>query len=351
MSARTLAIAEAVRNVRAAPLRSAIVAGICMLAGAGVAATTQLDLHHVVAADTAQYLAGASTLEVVARDGQPLDALRCHSLMRVDGVIAAGGVMSAESVRMAIEPEADVRLLTTTPGFPVASWPELQSAGPLSVVAASDLARSGLRAGDTVSVSSPSRPATLLHLDAVPQHLSTLGVDRMLLITDAPEGVVSSCLVLAEPASAAPLAALLSDYFDAPAHATPRFLPSALHLHPDQMLHARLSQYGWLIASALCGIALVGGWLARRAEFALYRLLGLPESALLAMFTTEFALLCLAPAQFGLILGTGTHALGSLAATNLGIDILRFDAVLLTLPALAMLILPRASVLATLKGR
>lgn len=353
MRAVPLGAAEATRNLLSTPLLSGILMSVCLLAGAGVGAATTVEVAQVSHAAHAQYLAGATAVEVVGEGGSPLDATRCHALIGVDGIVSSGGVMAAESVRLGTEPDADVRLLTATPGYPAAAWPELENMGPLSVIAASDLARSGLRSGGTVQISSPYLDVALLHVDAVPDEVSVTGADRLLVVTAPPRGVVANCLVLATPSAAPNVVALLTTYFGDGATMRQVLLPSALVTSPDELLHLRLSQYGWLIGGLLCAIALLGNWFARRDQFALYRLLGSSERLILVMLVVELACACLLPAQLGLVLGIGITAgpLDELVARSLFLDVLRFDAVLLMLPALAVLSLPRSSALSALRGK
>ncbi len=346
-----LGITEAFRNLRANIPLSTAIASICLIAGIGVSITTAFETQRAADSAQNQYLAGATVFEVVSRDSAPLDAVRCHSLMGVEGVLAAGGVMSWESVRIAIEPEADMRLVTTTPRFPGAAWPELASRTTPSIVAGSDLARSGLRDGDSLVVLSGGLPGKTIHVDAVPARAPTINADRLIVATAPPKGTVGSCLVLSRPPAAGYISSVLGDYFDAPANVAARLLPSDLAEDPETLLRTRLSQFGWAALAAVCAIVLLGNWFAHRGNIALYRLLGASEKELLWMLSTECAVVAIVPSQVGLMIGIGAQSLDQVVSTQLLLDIARFDLALLLLPPIALLCIPRKNLVSALKSR
>ena len=348
-----LATAEALRNLRTSALLTGALVLACASAGATVGLATASETSRIAEAARAQYLAGATVIEAIGPEGSRLAAIKCHALMGVDGILAAGGIMASESVRLGAEPDADLSLITVTPGYLAAAWPELQNFKPLSVVAGPDLARSGVRSEDYVEVHTLTQGRMLLRTDATPQHESTTGVDRVLALVSAPEGTVSSCLVLTRAGVTNNTTNYLSSYFGDGTSVRSALLPSTLVTSPDELLRSRLSQYGWLVSGLVCGIALLGFWFARRNEFALYRLLGLSEFSIVAMLMTELACLCLLPSQLGIVVGIafGAASVDDLVATSLVLDILRFDALLVMLPAIALTVAPRASILPALGGR
>jgi hypothetical protein len=101
----------------------------------------------------------------------------------------------------------------------------------------------------------------------------------------------------------------------------------------------------------VCLVVLMGFWLGRRRDYALYRLLGFAEPAIFAMLCVEWALMCAFPSQVGLIIGIGGLPLDPLVSQVLLVDLARFDAIVLALPGLGYLLLPRRSLLPSLLGK
>jgi hypothetical protein len=347
-----LGVAEAIRNLISSPTRSIVLAAGSVIIGAIIATATIVEVDQVVAVANQQEIAGAYAFEVVAPGGGAPDAKRCNALQNIDGVIAAGGVMATTDVRLDVQPDEDARILVVTPGYIAAAWSDLPDANRASVIAGSGFQNLGWQTGSVVryTVDGTGRIVST-RLDEITQHPSMLNDDRVLVQVAPPAGTVAVCLVRARADSATSVSEALRGSFGAGTSIQDVLIRSSLLSDPQQILDSRVSQLGWAFGAFVIAVLLIGGWVARRGEFALYRLLGFPDRGILAMLTVETIALGLIPAQLGALIGIGIHHLNPLVANALLLDWLRFDLLIVLIPLAGIAIIPRASLLATLKGR
>jgi hypothetical protein len=345
-----LAFDEVMRNLGSARRRTASLALVSVLIGATVALLTIVDMERISAINEQQYEAGSSAFQVVAPGGARADAVRCNAIQGITGVLAAGGIISADNVRLGVQPDADVSLLTVTPGFVAAAWPGLKSASGVSALAGSAYTALSWHRNTRVTYTNADGSPTVIRLDAVPSSRSMLGLDRVIIAVVPPATTVDTCLVLADPPARSAVAAAVRGWFGEGTSVQDVLVGSALVENPQALLDNRLSRFGWLAGGAAIALLLLGSWVARRAEFALYRLLGFRESGVLAMFVAEMALLALVPIQVGALVAIGSRHLEPLVASAFWLDWLRLDLLVIMIPLLGLAIVPRRSLLATLKG-
>jgi hypothetical protein len=351
-SLAALGVVEAVRNLVSSPTRTIVLAVGSVIVGAIIATATVVEVDRVVTVASQQEIAGAYAFEVVAPGGAAPAATRCNSLQNIDGVIAAGGVMATTGVRLDVQPDEDARILVVTPGYIAAAWPDLPDASKASVIAGSGFGNLGWQAGSVVHYTVDGTSSNVsTRLDDVTQHPSMLNDDRVLVQVAPPAGTVAVCLVRARADSAASVSQALRGSFGAGTSIQDVLIRSSLLSDPQQLLDSRVSQLGWAFGGLVIAVLLIGGWVARRGEFALYRLLGFPDRGILAMLTVETVALGLIPAQLGALIGIGIHHLDPLVANALVLDWLRFDLLIVLIPLAGISIIPRGSLLATLKGR
>jgi hypothetical protein len=257
--------------------------------------------------------------------------------------------MSAENVRLALQPDTDIRLLSVTPGFVAASWRELPASRQISVLAGSAFADFGWGRGAKILIRTASGTSGQLTLDAI-GGTSMLGYERVLVTVAPPAGTVDVCLVTANPESAASVAESLRGWFGDGTSVQDVLIRSGLVSDPQQLVKARISQYGWIAGGFAIVAIMLGGWAARRGEFALYRLLGFNEGAILAMLVIDTLILALIPAQLGSILAISASDIDALVTSAFLLDWIRFDLVMTLIPLIGIAALPRRSQLSTLKG-
>lgn len=346
-----LARDEVLRNLVSARVRTVAVLVMCGAIGASVTLATVTDVERVTRTVDQQYAAGSTVLEVVGPSGERVDAVRCHAIGSVGGVLAAGGVMDLTMVRLDVQPDSETRLLTVTPGYAQAAWPTLVEARTAAVVAGSDYRHLSWRAGDTVGFSEPGGAPTPVRLDAVASIRSVLGDERVVVSRAPPTGTVTSCLVLATPAARRAVARAVEGWFGDGTSVSDVFVRSDLVQDPQRLLDTRTSRFGWAFGGVALVVVALAQWVARRDEFALYRLLHVGDRGILAMLTFETVLLVLLPAQVGAAAALGSRPVGELLAVSLSLDVLRLVLVVTAAPVLGMLAVPRGSLLAALKGR
>lgn len=351
MTSFKLVFSETRRNFVSSPARTLTLVLMFLAVGAGVSAFTSGDTERIAAVAERQYRAGAFVYELVGPSGQRVDALKCDSLNSVEGVTAAGGVMARTLVSLQSQPDAQLRVLTVTPRFIAAAWPEVGATGSLSVFAGSSLHEQGIQAGAWVRYYTTQGESQLIHIDAVAQSQSVTGEERLLAEVAPPSGTVDSCLVLVAPPAALSAGQAFVGLFGPGTTVREVLLHSELVADPEELFASRLSQYGWLVGGVACAIILLGSWLGRRHEFALYRLMGFTESAIFVMLSIEAVLVCVLPGQLGIMIGFGSQALDPLTSQALIFDVARFDAAVLVIPAIGYVLLPRGSLLPALRGK
>jgi hypothetical protein len=344
-------MAEALRNLASSRLRSVGLAAVALVIGAAVALLTTIDVTRIATTATEQERAGAFSFQVVAPGGGRPDAKRCHEMNSIDGVLAAGGVMSTTVAKLDVQPDSDVRILTVTPGFIASVWSDLPSPRKYSAIAGSAFTQLGWNIGSTVAYTTSAGTEEAVTIDTIAATPSMLRLERVLVTTAPPTGTVEGCLVTASPKAAAAVGKLLQGWFGDGTSVQDVLIRSSLMSDPQQQLGARISQFGWLAGAFVIAAVLLGGWTSRRAEFALYRLLGFKERAILSMLIVDTLALAILPAQLGALIAIGARQLHPLVAAALTIDWLRIDLLVLLLPILGILSIPRRSLLGKLKGQ
>ncbi len=346
-----LGVEEAIRNLRSAMTRSLLIAATAGILGAGMMLLTLTEVRTVIAIDTRSAAAGAGLYTVAARDGEMLDALRCETAGGVDGIAAAGSSSMTAAISPALQPQTTARIAEVTPGMLRIVWPDLAFAEHSSVAVGVELASLGVRPGGTFGYRDESGADRHLRVDTVATSSSRLRGDTLLAVVAPPAGETTVCYVAAEPAATAAVRSLLASWFDRDVDIQEVIARSGLESDPQALLQARLGGFGWAIAAAMTMFVLLGAWWARRSEFALYRVSGLREAGMLAMFACETVVVGLLPAQLGAMIAVGIQPMEPLVAQAAILDLVRYDALLVLAPLIALLVLPRDALLDTLKGK
>jgi len=346
-----LALGEVLRNLASAPLRTAILVIVSTSIASVSTLATITDVNRASHAAQQQYAAGSTAFEIVGDSGSRIDAYRCHALNSQDGVTAAGGIMHSDLIHIGVQPDADTVVVTTTPGFIPAAWPTMIGARSASLIAGSYYQSLGWAPGSTFSYTPANGRPTLAHIDFVADSVSILGHDRIIAATAPPIGTVRSCIVLAQPQARNAVVQAIQGWFGPGTTITKVMVHSDLIQDPQVLFNSRVSRYGWAAAAAVLIATILSHWIARRSEFALYRLNHVSGRGILTMFTLEMLLLVLIPAQIGILIAIGIRPIDSLLATTLIFDILRLDLLVVLAPLIGLLAVPQRSLLATLKGQ
>lgn len=343
------------RNAAAHPGLSALAVSTAVVAALLTPALTAIEVGGIETRAAEQVRSGSTVLSITAKDRRPLSAARCEALAGIDGVVAAGGLIADDTAR-----EADgspLSLLRTTPGYPLVLWPSgtLRHDTSRSVVVGSLLGeRAGLHGvGELAGLTIAGATGTVLVDQVAAPSPRNPFVDRALVVTEPASSSVVECLVEAEPGARAGVEAVAVAWFPADLETTTApFLPGddsgdALH----EQVAGRLSRLGPPLGAMLCAIGLAASWLARRAEFALYRGLGISTARLLLALSVETALTTLV----GVLVGVGA-AVVVLPWTPLALHLAALDVggmvlLLAVLPVIGLAVLPRGNGWAALRGR
>ncbi|MCC6376384.1 MAG: hypothetical protein IT191_05135 [Microbacteriaceae bacterium] len=345
-----LAYSEVQRNFLASPVRTVVMVFVSIIVASSVALATVVDVNRIEQSKTQLESFGAHSFVLVAPGGKRPDAQRCQEAENIEGVRAAGGVMSTSFVRLSLQPDITVRNLTVTPGYIAAAWPNLPNAKTFSVAIGPGLSYLGLSPGSSIFYSNRVGRVATTRVDAVIEVVSVTGDDRVLLESAIPQGTVESCLVTAVPAASTNVSLTLRDWFGVGTSIQDVLNRSPLNTDPQLQYKVRFSQFGWAAGGFIFFAILLGFWVSRRNEFALYRLLGFSEVQVFAMLCFETFYLGLLPAQLGALMVIWTVTPEPFSLAVVALDLARLDLALLLVPVLAIMILPRRSILKTLKG-
>lgn len=347
----SLALNEVARNIKSAPVRSLIIFCVALCVGAGVSLSTITDVTRVTQAQDKLYISGSAVLILSGPNGDPVPAARCHAISAMDGVESAGGVMSTEMIRLSTLPSSNTRLRLVTPGYFAATWPTLPRAHQLSVVADVSHRDYGWTAGTNFRYTDSAGREHTAKVDAVAAHPDVEQSGRTIAAVSPPHGTVTSCNVLTKVESKQVVASALRGWFGEGTSLTDALMSSGLAADPQIMFSERLSKFGWILGGAVLTGLMVMHWVARRSEFALYRLNHVSSRGIVAMFALETLFLVLLPAQIGSMFAIGLNDFTPLLGTTVLLDVLRLDLVIVLIPLIGLLAVPKGSLLATLKGQ
>ncbi|KZX20778.1 FtsX-like permease family protein [Rathayibacter tanaceti] len=299
--------------------------------------------------------AGATVLSITGADRRPLPAARCEQLREVGGVVAAGGTIATSTLH---DPDGvAVSLLRVTAGYPTVVWPGpalRHDLGTSAVVGELLAARAGLHGPGALTGLAEGDPTATVQIDQVAGRSSRLPfADRAVVVTEPATGTVQECLVEADPGAGSAVAALAVSWFPADLEASAAPIAPALDgvQSLDESVSARLSLVGPPLGAVLCAMGLAAAWLARRADIALYRSLGLSSARLLLMLTVETALTSGVGLAIGLAVSTVLLPWSPLALRLAATDALAMLTLTALLPLLGAAVLPRGRGHDALRGR
>ncbi|MDR0626005.1 MAG: hypothetical protein LBG11_01885 [Bifidobacteriaceae bacterium] len=299
-----LAANEALANLRASPVRTAVSAAVGILLGALAVVAPTVDVGRITAYNDELVRAGSNLFAVHRNDGQSLDAARCDSLRALPGVVSAGGVAGARRVVSTVDAGVSFDLIEASPGYAATMWPTLQGrpddgsarvgtrvASRLGISDSGWVPYLAVGAADRVEVVAASAEARLAELS------------NAIVVPVAPVGALTQCWVEAEPGAREQVEELLVGWFDEP---VPTFVASfmageQLASSPADQLADRLSRWAPLAVVLVVTIFQVALWLARRAEVGLYGLMGLRGARLATMVSVDFLFATAAPVGAGMV--------------------------------------------------
>lgn len=343
---------EAMLNVRAFVVTSLVIAAVAFALGATIILATSSQVSSAVAQQQELQARGVDVWRV--QPSQPMSAAVCDDVRMNPGVLDSGARLSARSTRIASIPGASARIVTATPGYIRIMWPE--SPPGLAIGAGSEISTAfGLRPGTVLALESAESQRvaerTVLS-DVLPPSSRGGDINQVLVVASAPDGKIRECLVEAHPGTRAAVEAFLVSHFSG-ATITPLYVDTSLGDAPEDQLRNRISQ--WIpLAGAIAVIALtLLTFFSRRADWALYQVVGVGKSARLLMLTAETATVVWFPFAAGAMVSSWIFAnqiADPMTASECLSDLARALLLLVLIPPLALLALSHRAPLAWLKG-
>ena len=361
---RGFALAEAARNVLAAPFLFGGLAFILALLGAVAMYADLAAISTITTAEREFLAAGGDILRVTNPDGA-IDAAQCAQAAGMSGVVAASAV-TAGSARLTGRPEHAQTVLLATDGIGEVLGVTTTAQPPLAtdqVMAGQVLAeRWDWAVGTEISFNSSAElelPTNDLEIVAMPD-MSILGsaVASAVVLPAAATGNADECVVKASPAAledvAAALPALFADWEDPEARVEVAHMIRAGEFGPDPAADfaARPTQFLPAAAGLAAGALIAIVTWTRRQRAAIYATLGMPYATGVAVRAAEATW----PVAVGAVWGGLWAALLALA-TGLNLAVMPTVALHATaylaaaLAVVALVSLWRPPTLAALKDR
>lgn len=342
---------EATGNVTTAPLRSIMLMATSILAGSILVLVSSVELGTISTRENSMTDDGIYIYRV--QTALPVPATLCDRLRYNDGVQDSGALLSSRQGVIGNLPGTTVQQVTGTAGYLRIVWKDSTAGVAGSLVGAGIAKAYGFRSGTQLSFMEGDGHSTSIRIGLAASSTSRLaGANYLLATPSLPSGLSRECLVQAVPSAMEAVAAYLVTVFGPDAVIAPLSQPSE---SIDDLLHSRISLWTPLIIPlALALLAFVSQY-GRRADVALYRLLGGSRVDLMLLAYLDASVTLLAPFSAGVSLTTLLISLDQpidgLVATYLSGDITRAWLLLLLVP-IPMAIGPaRKTALAWLKGQ
>ncbi len=344
---------ETVSNLLAAPVSSPSLAVDVALVSCVLVLLTSVEITAVMERQQTLVARGLSVFSVTAEQRQPFSGARCDELNGRDGVVAAGGIIGTTTRPPAYGPGVPITVAVVTPRLPLVIWPQDPSIAAARAIAGSTLADdTGLTPGSVWR----SIDGTSIHIDATaaPSARDSHFNGEIVYVAAASNPVVE-CLVEADPGSRASIERLLLSWFSDSTrmYVAPFFIDSSVGPTPQQSLDERLSRFGPLAGFGVLLVVFLGAWFSRRADFALYRLMGVRLDQQARMMFLEFLMIGCAPLALGALVAAALwrDGLTGVVLDLAAIDYARLFALGLVIPLIGALSLRPMTSVESLKGR
>lgn len=290
---------------------------------------------------------------------EAIDTQVCEELGQVDGIKAAGSIQARAGMSVREIANAKVNVLFASPGLISIIW-GLSPSMPTSAGVGAALSRElgiGNNSRLTLSqVGDRQHVQTTVILGRVFSKTYRLkDGDRLLAIPSTSSRRTHECLVEAEPGASSAVETLLMTQFPTRATITKLHNSASPAASPTEELRHRSSILISAFSALLLLVFIVLTQLARRADWALYQLLGLSREQQLTMHTLESLALVWAPFSIGVMLAILSKSFFDFPLTEGAIiavwgDATRAGLVLSALPAILFFALRRRKSVAWLKG-
>ena len=341
---------EAFLNVTSAPVRSALLAVSAFVAAVALVLVSSLDLASIASREAEMVASGAYIYRVQVAQGVP--ALTCDRLRYNDGIQDAGAILSQSQGSLREIPASSIQRVVATPGYLRIVWKDPFASAARSLAGSALAEAYGIRRGvDLTFIDDAGATALQVGTIAAPT-TRVVGANQLVATPSPPIGNVQECIVEAKPGAMSAVATYLASVFGPQAVISPLVQPRE---STDDLLHHRLTLWSPVLIPLAVGVLAFTSQYGRRADLALYRLLGARRRDLFILTYLEAAFVLFTPFSIGVyaavFLLEGRAPLSPIVSTFLANDIARAWWILVAVPV-AMAIPPgRRTALAWLKGQ
>jgi hypothetical protein len=294
-----LAGVEAWEQVKSRPAVWLVTGLMAALAGAMVVYASAGEVAGLTREQSALEDAGRYGYTVQNRDGAGVPAARCDQLTAVDGVEAAGGVMSSERVVLEQDRSQGLTAVEATPGYLNVVWPTVQ--GTDAVAGAGTAEHFGLVPGARITLDRPRAGRLNVAVGEVaPASTREPARDNAVIVPATAQGLVPNCYVIAAPGAYDSVGALLTGHFSPTQVVVGPFTAQVRQVvDPDERLDRRSSRT--LPLAAAGALVVLHGIVALmvRGEAAIYRLSGITWAGSATMCLVRWVAMVLLPAAMG----------------------------------------------------
>ena len=351
-SRRSWYIGEALRNVRSYALVSVITFVVAALSGYLTVAVTASQVGEIVAQQQIMVARGLDVWRVQVKE--PISTQECEALRQVNGIRDAGSVLSQQSAAIGAFPGSSVNSITATPGYIRIVWGV--DIAPAVGVGSEISATYGLRsesAFDLRSTVTPQSSSRLEDVTLLPPTSRVAGANQSVVVSSLSHGLTRECLVEADVGARSAVESYLLSEYAGDSVISPLFSDTGVGRSVDEQLQGRLSQWIPLAVTFLLGLMILFSQFGRRADFALYQLVGVPKSGFVYMLVTEAALTAWLPFSTGGVIGIlakHSELANGIVLAEAGGDYARVAVLLIVVPLLGLFAFWRRDPLSWLKG-
>lgn len=286
------ALWETLANLRARWLSTLSVFVAVFVAAFGSTAMVVVETSEIASYQQDLYEQGATGFVIASNgDGSTLSASRCEELNHIEGVVSAGarGDLVPNSSEVPMRQVTSGYLRSVHPG----------EGGSVSTIAGSGIAVTKHFVQNSGIVLSSS----VVRLDAVAdKSLRDPRIDgEILQVVPAAAMQARECVVIGSTSSTRGVEGLLTNWFAPQKTSVAPLAPKlAAAVSPHDRFAARSSLTVPIAAGVVAVLVLVGVWVSRRSDFALYRLLGARRGPLVFGLAMECLLLVTVPSVSGI---------------------------------------------------
>ncbi len=336
MKRRRILSDQVLRGIWSYPVLSATLFLLALTSGVVIPMISGTEAGLIEAREAKLYDQGLETIRIIP--SEPIDARACDDLRFNDGIADSGAQISSAEAEIEGLPGSSVAFVYATPGYARIVWNESLISS--DAIVGSEVSQSlGIREGQQLSLIVPETHQRIQFSGVQLRGPSSRAIEanQQIVALDYPHGLTRECLIQPERGAVSAAEQLALARF--PESSISRLLPDQSEY--ESLLTQLQTRVGHWFSYGL-GLLLCLSFLLlqmiKRAEWALYAILGLSRTSLVFMMVVESITLVSFPFWSGVSLGLFGISLlspiGMVALRAIVLDIL-VATLLLLLPAAA----------------